>query len=92
MAISMQTFIFTIEGQRYGLNLEAVHRVERAAEVTKVPDIPELITGIIDYQGKIIPVFDLRKNLKQGPGHLFRDAFPYSQYQKEAAYFNCRCF
>jgi purine-binding chemotaxis protein CheW len=64
MKQSGQLFIFTIEGQRFGLDLEVVQRVERAAEVTKVPEMPALISGIIDYHGKIVPVFDLRKKLK----------------------------
>jgi len=64
MKLSGQLFIFTIEGQRFGLDLEVVQRVERAAEITKVPETPELISGIIDYHGKIIPVLNLRKKLK----------------------------
>lgn len=46
------------------MDLEVVQRIERAAEITKVPESPALISGIIDYHGKIVPVFDLRKKLK----------------------------
>ncbi|MCX6280804.1 MAG: chemotaxis protein CheW [Bacteroidetes bacterium] len=63
MRIPERLFIFTIEGQRFGLDLVAVQRIERAALITKVPEMPEFIYGIIDYHGKILPVFNLRKKL-----------------------------
>ena len=62
--IPQQLFIFKIEGRRFGLNLENIQRIERAVEVTTVPEMPALISGIVNYHGKILPVFDLRKKLK----------------------------
>lgn len=63
MKLIPQLFLFTIEGRRFGLNLNSVLRIERAAEITEIPEAPELISGIIDYHGTILPVFDLRKKL-----------------------------
>jgi purine-binding chemotaxis protein CheW len=64
MTIPQHLFIFTIESQRFGLNLDVIQRVERAVEVKVVPEMPSLISGIINYHGKILPVLDLRKKLK----------------------------
>jgi purine-binding chemotaxis protein CheW len=49
------------------LPLAAVERVVRAVEVTPLPKAPAIVLGVINVQGQIIPVFNLRKrfSLKQ---------------------------
>jgi purine-binding chemotaxis protein CheW len=49
------------------LRLAAVQRVVRAVEVTPLPKAPLIVLGVINVQGQIIPVFNLRKrfSLKQ---------------------------
>ena len=50
-----------MEGQRYALPLETVERVVRAVEVTPLPEAPPIISGVINIQGRVVPVLDLRK-------------------------------
>ncbi len=52
--------VFTLDGQRYGIALEAVERVVRMVEITPLPGVPDFVYGVINVQGKIIPVVDLR--------------------------------
>ena len=52
--------IFAVEEQRFGLDISAVERVIRAVEVTQLPDAPPGVIGILNLQGRVIPVFDLR--------------------------------
>lgn len=54
-------FLFNVETLRIGLNLDVVQRIEGAAEITRIPDMPVSIAGIVDYHGTIIPVYDLRR-------------------------------
>lgn len=56
-----QIVIFTLDGQRYGIPLGVVERVVRMVEITDVPKCPGFIQGVINVQGKILPVLDLRK-------------------------------
>ncbi|HEY4487539.1 MAG TPA: chemotaxis protein CheW [Candidatus Paceibacterota bacterium] len=51
----------------YALRLAAVQRVVRAVEVTPLPKAPLIVLGVINVQGQIIPVFNLRErfSLKQ---------------------------
>lgn len=56
-----QLLIFTLDDQYYALRLGAVERVVRAVEVTPLPDAPEIVRGIINVQGRIVPVVTLRK-------------------------------
>ena len=58
-----QLFLFSLGKQRFGLDLNVVKRVERAVEITRLPEAPPLIAGIINYHGTILPVFDLNKKL-----------------------------
>lgn len=63
-------FLFTIEGCRYALPLERVERVTQAVAVTPLPDGPDVVRGVVDLHGRIVPVVDLRARL----GHPPRDA------------------
>ena len=52
--------VFTLAGQQLALPLAAVERIVRAVEVTPVPDAPPVVRGVINVQGRIVPVLDLR--------------------------------
>lgn len=56
--------IFTLDHQRYALRLDTVERVIRAAAITPLPQAPEIVLGILDLQGRIIPVINLRKRFR----------------------------
>lgn len=50
-----------LDGQSYALRLSSVQRVVHAVEVTPLPKAPEIVLGIINMQGQVIPVFNTRK-------------------------------
>src|SRR5712691_5994820 len=52
---------FILGEQRYALPLTTVQRVVRMVEVTPLPKAPEVVLGVIDFQGNIIPVMSMRK-------------------------------
>ena len=62
--------VFSLEGQRYALPLSAVDRVIHAVEVISLPKAPEMVLGVINMQGRVIPVLDLRKCLRLPPGDM----------------------
>jgi len=53
--------IFILDGQRYGLYLDAVERVIRAVAITRLPKAPGIVIGVINIQGRIIPAVNVRK-------------------------------
>ncbi len=55
-----ELIVFTLAGQRYALGLSAVVRVVQMVEITPLPNAPDSVLGVINLQGRIIPVFDLR--------------------------------
>ncbi len=56
--------VFTLDEQRYALHLSAVERVICVVEITPLPKAPEIVLGIINVGGQIIPVIDMRKRFR----------------------------
>jgi purine-binding chemotaxis protein CheW len=52
---------FRIGEEMYGVQIGSVREIVRVPEITAVPNVPEMVEGVINLRGKIIPVMDLRK-------------------------------
>lgn len=52
--------LFSLDEPRYALYLSTVERVVRAVEITPLPKAPDIVLGVINFQGEIIPVIDIR--------------------------------
>jgi purine-binding chemotaxis protein CheW len=61
--IKDQIVVFTLDKQFYALSLHAVLKVIQTIEIRQLPEAPEIIAGIINIKGRIIPVADIRKRL-----------------------------
>jgi len=64
MQSELQLVVFALDDQFYALYLTAVVRVIPAVEITALPKAPDIIIGVINVQGQIIPVVDVRKRFK----------------------------
>ncbi|MGH2569071.1 MAG: chemotaxis protein CheW [Bacteroidota bacterium] len=51
---------FTLEDNQYALAVDAVQRVVRAVHITELPKVPNVVHGIINFEGKVIPVCNAR--------------------------------
>lgn len=54
-------FVFTLDGQRYALPLPAVDRVVRMVAITPLPNAPDIVLGVVNFQGRVIPVINMRR-------------------------------
>ena len=52
--------IFTLDDQRYAVRLSTVESVVRAAAITPLPQAPEIVLGVLDLHGQVVPVINLR--------------------------------
>jgi purine-binding chemotaxis protein CheW len=59
-----QLVMFVLDDVAYALRLAAVERVARMASVTPLPKAPEIVMGIVNVRGRIIPVFDIRRRFR----------------------------
>lgn len=63
MKSTQQLVLFRSDDQKYALDLAAVERVIAAVEVTPLPEAPDIVAGIINLHGRILPVISLRRRL-----------------------------
>ena len=56
-----QLVVFKLDEQRYALPLDSVKHVVNMVEITHLPKAPEIVRGIIDVHGEIVPVVDIRR-------------------------------
>jgi len=56
-----QLVSFKIENEEFGVNIEEVQEIIRLPEITRVPQAPFFVEGVINLRGNILPVIDLRK-------------------------------
>ena len=61
MAQDVQLVIFKLANEDYGLPIQKVQEINRMVPVTKLPQTPEFMEGIINLRGRVMPVVDLRK-------------------------------
>ena len=53
--------IFAIAALRCALDIATVERIIRAVEITPLPKAPDIVLGIINIRGRVIPVLNIRK-------------------------------
>jgi purine-binding chemotaxis protein CheW len=60
-AVPIQLVTFGLGNEEFGVDILAVKEINRMMDLTRVPQSPPEVEGVINLRGKIIPVMDLRK-------------------------------
>ena len=61
---TMHAFTFLLDNTLYALRLETVERVVPAADLTPLPGAPAVVLGLLDFEGRIVPVVDIRARFR----------------------------
>jgi purine-binding chemotaxis protein CheW len=64
MTLETELVVFVLNEQRFALALAVVERVLRVAEITPLPHAPEVVLGVINVGGRVLPVIDVRRRLR----------------------------
>lgn len=56
--------LFMLDELHYALYLSVVERVVHAVEIIPLPKAPDIVTGVINFHGKILPVINIRKRFQ----------------------------
>jgi purine-binding chemotaxis protein CheW len=57
----LQLVSFEVGDEEYAVPILSVQEINRIMQITRVPQSPAFVEGVINLRGKIIPVIDLRK-------------------------------
>lgn len=55
-----KVIVFRLQDEEYGMEINQVRSIERMQQITRLPNSPSFIKGIIHLRGAVIPVIDLR--------------------------------
>ncbi len=56
-----QYLTFMLAGEEYGVDILRVQEIKGWDTVTKIPNTPEYVKGVINIRGTIVPIIDLRQ-------------------------------
>ncbi len=59
----IQLVSFHVGGEEFGLDILRVQEIIRIQPLTRVPNSPDFVDGVINLRGKVIPVIALRKRI-----------------------------
>jgi purine-binding chemotaxis protein CheW len=65
-----EVLLFTLEDQRYALPSSDVQELVRAARLTPLPRAPDVVEGLLNLRGALLPVLDLRRRFRLPPRPL----------------------
>ena len=67
MTTADKLVMFRLGEDHFAADIFAVERVLRYAPPTGVPDMPPYNEGVMDYQGRVVPVVNLRRRFELEP-------------------------
>jgi purine-binding chemotaxis protein CheW len=68
----LQLVTFKVDNEEFGVDILKVQEINKMMNITRIPNAPDYVEGVINLRGKIVPVVDLRKRLN----------FPQKPYDK----------
>ncbi len=57
----VQLVSFSIDKIEYGIEILAVHDILRMPDITRLPNTPDFIKGVINLRGNVVPVVDIKR-------------------------------
>ncbi|EGJ51890.1 chemotaxis protein CheW [Desulfocurvibacter africanus] len=69
----LQLVTFSIAEEEFGVEILLVKEIIRPMSVTKVPNAPAFVEGVINLRGQVIPIIDLRKRFGLATSKLGKD-------------------
>ncbi|TVS18500.1 MAG: purine-binding chemotaxis protein CheW [Gammaproteobacteria bacterium] len=63
---SQQVLTFTLGAESYGVDILRVQEIRGWTSVTRIPQAPEHVLGVLNLRGSIVPIIDLRRRFGIG--------------------------
>ena len=65
-ADAFEALAFTLGSEEYGVNILKVQEIRGYDAVTKIANAPEMIKGVVNLRGSIVPIVDMRIKFNVG--------------------------
>lgn len=59
-ALDNQFLTFELAGEEYGINIIKVQEIKGWSPVTRIPNTPDYVSGVLNLRGNIVPIIDMR--------------------------------
>lgn len=69
----VQVVVFKLGQEEYGINILQVQEIKQMTEITRIPQVPDYITGVINLRRSVLPVMDLKRRLGLAPQPITDD-------------------
>ncbi len=69
----LQLVSFVIAEEEFGVDILKVQEIIRPPEITRVPNAPSFVEGVINLRGRIVPIVDLRARFGLPPREQDKD-------------------
>lgn len=63
----LQVVSFCLAAEEFGVDILKVREINRMVDITRVPQAPSYLAGVINLRGKVIPIIDLRQRFGLEP-------------------------
>lgn len=70
----LKLLIFSINDEYYATDIMEVERILGYETPTEIPDSPDFIEGVINYEGKILPIISLAKRFNLPEQQIKKDS------------------
>lgn len=66
----LQLVTFSVGNEEFGVEILKVQEINKMMQVTKIPNSPSFVEGVINLRGKVIPIINLRTKLQLPPKEI----------------------
>ena len=70
---TVQVIVFNLGGERYGVDVSQVREIIKPSQITRIPNAPDFIEGVINLRGQITTIVNLRKRFGMEPKPIDND-------------------
>lgn len=64
---------FIIDDQEFAVDIKQIREIIRGVKITKLPNSPDFVEGVVNLRGSVMPVIDLRKRFCLRPNKSHDD-------------------
>jgi purine-binding chemotaxis protein CheW len=64
---TIQVIVFNLGEERYGVEISQVKEIILPTQITRIPNVPSYIEGVLNLRGQIAAIINLRKRLGKEP-------------------------